>query len=396
MNSFCGSIVKEMRLNMNNNECKTGVELSSRCCTRNSSLELLRIISMIMIVFYHYACHGGFEWSTNELTVPHFWYNFISMGGKVGVDVFVLISGFFLIDSRVTLFNFSKVIKLWGEIFFYALTILILSWIFGLSDLSIKSIIIACFPITIRTWWFASTYLVLYVLHPFLNKFLNRIDKKVYQKYLVIIIIMWSVIPTFTTREFEGNNLIWFITLYSISGYIRKYDLNAKFNKNGYLMFFILFSFLTYVSSIVLTIMGSKWSVFGDYSTYFYGYEKLSVLLISITLFMYFKSMEVKNNKLINIIASATFGVYLISDNYTIQKFLWNDLFKNSQFQHSSLLIIHSIVAVSLVYIICTVIDLVRQATIEKKYVYLTNKYEIVLLKPFVKLIDFFTRLIFG
>lgn len=64
---------------MNNNECKTGVELSSRCCTRKSSLELLRIISMIMIVFYHYACHGGFEWSTNELTVPHFWYNFISI-----------------------------------------------------------------------------------------------------------------------------------------------------------------------------------------------------------------------------------------------------------------------------------------------------------------------------
>ena len=60
---------------------------------RNSSVELLRIISMVMIVFHHFAVHGGFKWDANAVTIPHFWYNFIIMGGKIGVDIFVLISG---------------------------------------------------------------------------------------------------------------------------------------------------------------------------------------------------------------------------------------------------------------------------------------------------------------
>lgn len=378
---------------MNN---KADVTISNRYKTRNSSLEFLRIISMVMIVFYHYACHGGFEWGTNELNIPHFWYNFISMGGKVGVDIFVLISGYFLIDSSVTTFNFKKVIKLWGEIFFYAISILILGGIFGKCDLSIKSIIIACFPITFRTWWFASTYIVLYILHPFLNKFLNSIDKRTYQNFVIIAFLMWSVIPTFTTREFEGNNLIWFIVLYSIAGYIRKYGLNIKLSKSRYLTLFFVFYLITYFSSIILIIMGSKWNTFNNYSTYFFGYEKISILFISISLFMFFASVNVRNNRVINIIASATFGVYLISDNYVIQKFLWIDLFKNYQFQHSVAIIIHSIVAVALVYIICTIIDLARQITFEKQFMSIANKYGDILLRPVKMIINICKKLFFG
>ena len=48
---------------------------------RNSSIELLRILSMILIVFHHYAVHGGFNWGTQDITIPHFWYNII-IGGE--------------------------------------------------------------------------------------------------------------------------------------------------------------------------------------------------------------------------------------------------------------------------------------------------------------------------
>lgn len=58
--------------------------------------------------------------------------------------------------------------------------------------------------------------------------------------------------------------------------------------------------------------MGSKWNTFNNYSTYFGGYEKISILFIPFSLFMFFASVNVRNNRVINIIASATFGVYLI------------------------------------------------------------------------------------
>ena len=75
---------------------------STKIINRNTSIELLRIISMIMIMFHHFAYHGNFEWNFNEVTLPHLWYDFILMGGKVGVDIFVLISGYFLIENTET------------------------------------------------------------------------------------------------------------------------------------------------------------------------------------------------------------------------------------------------------------------------------------------------------
>lgn len=42
---------------------------SKKTMYRNSSIELLRIISMVMIMFHHFAYHGNFEWNYNEITI---------------------------------------------------------------------------------------------------------------------------------------------------------------------------------------------------------------------------------------------------------------------------------------------------------------------------------------
>lgn len=36
---------------------------------RNSSIELLRIISMVMIMFYHFSIHGHFDFATASVSV---------------------------------------------------------------------------------------------------------------------------------------------------------------------------------------------------------------------------------------------------------------------------------------------------------------------------------------
>lgn len=56
---------------------------------RNSAIELLRIIAMLMIVFHHFGVHGGFVFKSGMISLPHLWYNFIIMGGKIGVNIFV-------------------------------------------------------------------------------------------------------------------------------------------------------------------------------------------------------------------------------------------------------------------------------------------------------------------
>ena len=79
-------------------------------------------------------------------------------------------------------------------------------------------------------------------------------------------------------------------------------------------------------------------------------------------------------HKWINVIASATFGVYLIHDNNLVRPFLWKTVFHNAYFQDSILLIPYSIAVTAIVYILCTVLDLLRQRVIERPYMQLINR----------------------
>ena len=157
---------------------------TDRICNRNSSIELLRIISMILIVFHHFAFHGGFKWQTNSVTISHFWYNFIYGGGKIGVNIFVLISGYFLIDRKTSVCSYiRRILKFWGQVFFYSFVIFFISVIVDIKNFEMQSLIKMCFPITFSEWWFESTYFVLLLIHPFLNKFLNNLKKNRIRNY---------------------------------------------------------------------------------------------------------------------------------------------------------------------------------------------------------------------
>ena len=351
---------------------------------------------MVMIMFHHFAFHGGFLWDSNTITLPECWYNLIIMGGKIGVDIFVLISGYFLINSKVSVFNLKRVLKFWGQVLFYSIAILIVFGCLGYATLNLKEIIKSFLPISLSSWWFASTYFVLYILHPFLNKLLKNLDKKMYQSLLVILILGWSILPTFTTFSYQSSSLTWFITLYAVAGYAKLYGFNNSFTAKHYFIFWLVFTVLTYSSSVVFAFLGTKYEVFFNHMTYFYGMERISVLLISLTLFLAFTKLSIKYNKFINIIASATFGVYLIHDSNIIRPFLWITVFKNAQYQNSLMLIPYSLGVVALVYLLCTLIDLLRQQIFEKPYLLLVNKVSDKIEYLFNVICDFFKNIVFG
>ena len=353
---------------------------------RNSSIELLRIVSMIMIVFHHFARHGEFQFWNYELSVPKLWYNFIIMGGKIGVNIFVLISGFFLINNNKKLFNFQRIKKTWDQVFFYSVSFevfFVLLYLIFRGRLDLSNLMSSFFPITTSQWWFASTYFVLYLIHPFLNKLLLTLDKKTYKNILMVVAFCWCIIPTITKSGYESNSLLWFVFIYSLSGYFRLYGLNPKFKNYHYAVTALLVSALTYFSSIVISFLGSRMTGFKLESTYFYNTQSLPVLMISVCIFMAFITTNIKNSKFINMVASATFGVYLIHENHFWRNILWQTLFKNSSYQNSTMIIPVSIFAVLLVYILCTIIELIRQYFVDKTFAKITD----ILLIPFKKIL---------
>ena len=369
---------------------------STKIINRNTSIELLRIISMIMIMFHHFAYHGNFEWNFNEVTLPHLWYDFILMGGKVGVDIFVLISGYFLIEITEKLFQPKKLLKFWGQVVFYSIMTYLLSVMLRLNAFEIKQLIKVCLPITYPGWWFASTYFMLYLIHPFLNKLLHGLSKTEYQYLILMMVLCWSIIPTATTQLFESNSLLWFVTLYGIAGYVNLYGGNQKLQSKHYFSLYFMVLIITYTVSTTFLFLGTKKEEWSTHAIDFFEIERLPILLMAITLFMGFVTLKMNYHKWINMIASATFGVYLIHDSSYIRYYLWTNIFKINQYQDSTFLILYSILVVFILYVSCTMIDLIRKKLVEKPYMLFVNHYTYYFLKSFKIICEMFRKWIFG
>lgn len=369
---------------------------STKIINRNTSIELLRIISMIMIMFHHFAYHGNFEWNFNEVTLPHLWYDFILMGGKVGVDIFVLISGYFLIENTEKLFQPKKLLKFWGQVVFYSIMTYLLSVMLRLNAFEIKQLIKVCLPITYPGWWFASTYFMLYLIHPFLNKLLHGLSKTEYQYLILMMVLCWSIIPTATTQLFESNSLLWFVTLYGIAGYVNLYGGNQKLQSKHYFSLYFMVLIITYTVSTTFLFLGTKKEEWSTQAIDFFEIERLPILLMAITLFMGFVTLKMNYHKWINMIASATFGVYLIHDSSYIRYYLWTNIFKINQYQDSTFLILYSILVVFILYVSCTMIDLIRKKLVEKPYMLFVNHYTYYFLKSFKIICEMFRKWIFG
>ncbi len=372
------------------------ITTKSNKAQRNSSIELLRIISMFLIVLCHFATHGGFNFGAQDLSVTRFWWSAIEMGGNFGVNVFVLISGYFLISDKSRIFNAKKALKFWGQVFFYSIVIYFVFVMIGAKDFTVGSLVKTLFPITFESWWFASTYFVLYIIHPFINLLLRKLDKAMFQLLLAVALILWCIIPTFTTLSYQSNSLLWFITLYSVSGYVRLYGLNPKFKAKHYLAMWFIFSVLRYLSCIALVFLGTKSSFAYSHTLFFYPQQSLLTFLSALALFMAFEKKDIGYRKWINIIASASFGVYLIHENSLIRPLLWEEIFKNASYQNTALLIPYSVAVAVAVYCVCTVIDLIRQQTFEKPFMIVVNRFTDLLLERFKKILRFFGNIVFG
>lgn len=330
---------------------------------RDSSIELLRILAIFFILISHYSSHGSIdkiflEFGFNKIIL------IISVLGNLGVDIFIIITGYFLIKSK---FKLSRLIQLLLQVFFYSSIIYLVFVFFGATSFSMKGIIKAFFPTIFKEYWFFTAYVSLYLIYPYINKMLLSMNKKVYIKYLFTICLLWIIIPTFTMKDMYGSEIPQFILLYSIGAYLRIYEKVLYKNSK------VLGKYLVIISMLFLGIITILFSYISEYyqilysiTLHFYERSSLFIIISACGLFLVFKNLNIGSIKVINKIASCTFGVYLIHDNNYMRDLIWKNIFNNSNLAHSPFLIVHMISSVFIVFISCIVIEFIRQKYIER------------------------------
>lgn len=121
---------------------------------------------MIFIVAGHSVLHGGVEM---PLTVNGIFALVMTQGSRIGVNIFVLLSGYF---SATKVIYIDKIKKIYIQVWTYSIMIAVVLFAFG--KISLKSVIMSALPISTSQYWFATCYVILLLISPALQIFIHN------------------------------------------------------------------------------------------------------------------------------------------------------------------------------------------------------------------------------
>ena len=326
------------------------VGVTSIVTLQESNIELLRIIAMLMIIAYHYVVHGQMNLVKSMTDYDRIFLECFQIFGKIGVNLYVLISGFYGVRGK---FSWEKTAKLERQILFFSWLGIIVGLISNRS-MAKRELLSMLFPTVGNIYWFATAYMILYFLSPWYNKLLMSLDKKEYQKLLLTMTVIWSVIPCLTLRTYDGMNVnqqIWMFVIYAYGGYIYRFNWKIE-NSKGLLCIGIVG---LYGTVFLTEIFARKFPGIQGLATYFGWSNTVLAVPISLLLFNIFRMASIKYNAIINFIGAASFSTYLFHENPIISSLLWQHICLKLA---GAKLITYSILVVFTVYVMGSILHI--------------------------------------
>ena len=187
---------------------------------RDSNLELFRIITMLLIVAHHYVVNSDLLniIMNSPFSLKSVYLLLFGAWGKIGINCFVLITGYFMCKSNITV---KKFVKLLGEVMFYNIVIGLIFMISGYSEFSFSNFIKLFIPIKYISNNFTSCYLIFFLIIPFLNILIQNLNERKHLKLLCIcayLYFSWKC-PVFVCNDelyFMVHSIIFYFFIYKI------------------------------------------------------------------------------------------------------------------------------------------------------------------------------------
>ena len=170
---------------------------------RQSNLEFMRIISMLFIVIYHFMIETGANILGNTNGITKDILLFISLLIIVHVNSFILVTGYFQYNKE---FHIKRLIYLLIETYTYKAVIATVFLIFWKSKITTINLLSALSPLELGNYWFVKQYILLYILSPYINIIIEKLNKKAHLKLIIILFVCLSIIPTITNQRLFVNN----------------------------------------------------------------------------------------------------------------------------------------------------------------------------------------------
>lgn len=336
---------------------------------RNANMDLLRIVSMLLIVFLHSIDHSGvLENEVNCGNGMYFYVRFTYALCQVCVNIYIMLSGYFMVKSK---FRLQKLVTLWMETVFYSLLLRIIFILAGIKPFSIASLVSCFVPILTGRYWFLTIYVGMYLISPFLNTLINAMDKKQHGLLNVCLfglMSLWSSIhPSIAGMNSGGGwGLAWFATLYITAAWFRLYYM-PDHKPFRWLAAFAVIPALIAVMQYVLKnwiSVGAISSMVGNW----FRYDSVPVYVMTICLFVGFQNVNIRGkamSRAICAVAPLTLGVYLIHAHADVSPWSWEVLALPEKMD-TWLFPVIQLCCVMGIFTVCIVIDGLRKVTFGK------------------------------
>ncbi len=301
---------------------------------RNANIDLLRMIAMVMVTMLHalaksdllpfmggeVSANGWIAWVLEVLSVA-------------AVNIYMLISGYFLIASR---FKLGRLLEIVFQTMFYligTLTLFLLLGKFPSEDMNIYNLLHYLLPIHMETYWFISAYVLILLLLPLIISGVQTMTEKQFRGVVLWLLfftcVLKSVLPVRLAMDDRGYSFLWYLTLFLVGAGIRLYGFKfIKTTVRGWFVFGIS-SFLILAEIFVLSQIQVRTGRLKEMINVSLDYNHILVFCSALGIFAAFlhaKPLGKKFGRLVCLISPYCLGVYLLQES-PVMRYLWQDWF---------------------------------------------------------------------
>lgn len=335
---------------------------------RNSKVEMMRLVLMYGIVLCHFCVHGilsqeiKFSFSLNYIVC-----NFMGILGPIGNNVFMLLSGFFMVKSRPSI---NKIRRLHAEVLFYSWFFIVIGAMLHL--LTVKNTIKAFFPVFFGENWYVSTYIMFSFFIPYVNMLIEHTTKKGHQVLIMLLLLVYCIIPSFGGETYFETYFSGFFTMYVIGAYFKIYGFEKIKGKIIRVVLVAAFSLKLFIIA-VLAYLNCNYNS-EVYRKLLLGTRSnnsiLIVIISSAILIIGLSGKESydKISSIINGISPSVLAVYLIHDNEIGRILIWRLIIPNVELYFTRYFICFMFIKSIIVFGVCLAFDIGKRL-IERRIV---------------------------
>jgi len=258
------------------------------------NIDILRIFAFVFIVMLHTLNrqYGLTVWMSGYAVI------------SIGVNLFIMISGYLLLDRTETVKEFFRK-RFFSILPLFIIFNIIYIYFYNHSFITIKKI-------SAPHFWYIYMILGLYLLTPWLRKILQYAEKETFY-----VVVLWFLCNVFNPyMQFFRLPKIPF-SHFPITGFIGYYMLGYYLKKYRYKLEKIPFICVigVYITGFFISVISTKYVLVttGNRISDFFDKNSLGTFFMSISFFVFWIKFNFKNrNKVIRMISDSTYFAYLI------------------------------------------------------------------------------------